>query len=273
MAAGVGKTYRMLQEGRQAQNEGRDVAIGYLEPHDRPETSALAEGLEIVPRVAMPHAGLVLGEMDVDAVIRTLARARSRRRARPHECAGLAQREAVPGHRRDPRGGDRRHLDRQHPAPREPQRHDLRVDDDPGPRDLPRSRPRRSRRGRAGRPRARGPPTATRGRQGLPEGAGRGRPGQLLPPRQPELAARACSTRGRRGRRSPAPPHRARTAQPASRLRADPGPDRAAAEVTADPPPRLALRPTSRLRDRRGLGAAAGSAAVRRGSNAACRVA
>ena len=49
MAAGVGKTYRMLQEGRQAQTEGRDVVIGYLEPHDRPETSALAEGIEVVP--------------------------------------------------------------------------------------------------------------------------------------------------------------------------------------------------------------------------------
>ena len=51
MAAGVGKTYRMLQEGRQAQDEGRDVVIGYLEPHDRPETAALAEGLEQVPRL------------------------------------------------------------------------------------------------------------------------------------------------------------------------------------------------------------------------------
>ncbi len=50
MAAGVGKTYRMLQEGQQAQAEGRDVVIGYLEPHDRPETAALAEGLEVVPR-------------------------------------------------------------------------------------------------------------------------------------------------------------------------------------------------------------------------------
>ena len=51
MAAGVGKTYRMLQEGRRAQEEGRDVVIGYLEPHDRPETAALAEGLEVVPRM------------------------------------------------------------------------------------------------------------------------------------------------------------------------------------------------------------------------------
>ena len=46
MAAGVGKTYRMLQEGRSAHADGRDVVIGYLEPHDRPETTALAEGLE-----------------------------------------------------------------------------------------------------------------------------------------------------------------------------------------------------------------------------------
>jgi two-component system, OmpR family, sensor histidine kinase KdpD len=70
MAAGVGKTYRMLQEGRQAQTEGRDVVIGYLEPHDRPETSALAEGLEVVPRLRTEHATLDLEEMDADAVIR-----------------------------------------------------------------------------------------------------------------------------------------------------------------------------------------------------------
>jgi two-component system sensor histidine kinase KdpD len=69
MAAGVGKTYRMLQEGRQAQSEARDVVIGYLEPHDRPETSALAEGLEVVPRMRSVHGGLELQEMDVDAVI------------------------------------------------------------------------------------------------------------------------------------------------------------------------------------------------------------
>src|SRR5215475_1968993 len=68
MAAGVGKTYRMLQEGRQAQEEGRDVVIGYLEPHRRPETSVLAEGLEVVPRTE--HGRLELEEMDVDAVIR-----------------------------------------------------------------------------------------------------------------------------------------------------------------------------------------------------------
>jgi two-component system sensor histidine kinase KdpD len=69
MAAGVGKTYRMLQEGQHAKDDGVDVVIGYLEPHNRPETSALAEGLEAVPRMKVAHAGLELWEMDVDAVI------------------------------------------------------------------------------------------------------------------------------------------------------------------------------------------------------------
>ncbi|MGN6430229.1 MAG: histidine kinase [Gaiellaceae bacterium] len=70
MAAGVGKTYRMLLEGHQAQEGGRDVVIGYLEPHDRPETIALAEGLEVVPRLRAAHGGLELDEMDVDGVVK-----------------------------------------------------------------------------------------------------------------------------------------------------------------------------------------------------------
>jgi two-component system sensor histidine kinase KdpD len=68
-APGVGKTYRMLQEGRQALIEGRDVVIGYLEPHDRPETAALAEGLETVPRLRQTHGSVGPNEMDVDGVI------------------------------------------------------------------------------------------------------------------------------------------------------------------------------------------------------------
>ena len=70
MAPGVGKTYRMLQEGRSAHAEGRDVVIGYLEPHDRRETTALAEGLELVPHLRSDYGGLDLNEMDVDAVVR-----------------------------------------------------------------------------------------------------------------------------------------------------------------------------------------------------------
>jgi two-component system sensor histidine kinase KdpD len=70
MAAGVGKTYRMLQEGRQAQLEGVDIVIGYLEPHDRPDTAALADGLESVPHLRSQVGRVELAEMDLDALIR-----------------------------------------------------------------------------------------------------------------------------------------------------------------------------------------------------------
>src|ERR1700691_1103881 len=69
MAAGVGKTYRMLQEGQAEAEAGRDVVIGYLEPHDREETIVLAEGLETVPRRFVPYRGNSLPEMDLPAVI------------------------------------------------------------------------------------------------------------------------------------------------------------------------------------------------------------
>jgi two-component system sensor histidine kinase KdpD len=69
MAPGVGKTYRMLQEGHQALEQGRDVVIGYLEPHDRPETAVLADGLEEVPHSRSNQGNVELAEMDVDAVI------------------------------------------------------------------------------------------------------------------------------------------------------------------------------------------------------------
>jgi len=69
MAAGVGKTYRMLQEGHAAKAANRDIAIGYMEPHKRPETSALAEGLEAVPRRRLTYRGTELEEMDLPAIL------------------------------------------------------------------------------------------------------------------------------------------------------------------------------------------------------------
>jgi two-component system, OmpR family, sensor histidine kinase KdpD len=69
MAAGVGKTYRMLQEGHAERDAGRDVAIGYMEPHRRPETSALAEGLETVPRRRVTYRDTELEEMDLPALL------------------------------------------------------------------------------------------------------------------------------------------------------------------------------------------------------------
>jgi two-component system sensor histidine kinase KdpD len=70
MAAGVGKTYRMLQEGRAESYGGRDVVIGYLEPHERPETSLQAEGLDQVPRRLVAYGDRELEEMDLPGLIR-----------------------------------------------------------------------------------------------------------------------------------------------------------------------------------------------------------
>lgn len=70
MAAGVGKTYRMLQEGQAEAEAGRDVAIGWLESHGRAETEAQAVGLEVVPRQRVEHRGTQLEEMDLQAIVR-----------------------------------------------------------------------------------------------------------------------------------------------------------------------------------------------------------
>ena len=69
-AAGVGKTYTMLKAARRLQKNGTDVVIGYLEPHARPETMKLAEGLEQVPVKQVEYNGMQLKEMDIDAVLR-----------------------------------------------------------------------------------------------------------------------------------------------------------------------------------------------------------
>jgi two-component system sensor histidine kinase KdpD len=69
MAAGVGKTYRMLQEGHAEAENGRDVVIGYLEPHGRAETVAQADGLELIPRRRVIYRDTELEEMDLSAVL------------------------------------------------------------------------------------------------------------------------------------------------------------------------------------------------------------
>jgi two-component system sensor histidine kinase KdpD len=68
-AAGVGKTYRMLEEAHALKRRGVDVVLAYIEPHDRPETLALVEGLEVVPRKRLEFRGVAVEEMDLDAVL------------------------------------------------------------------------------------------------------------------------------------------------------------------------------------------------------------
>src|SRR6266446_6265861 len=68
-AAGVGKTYRMLEEAHQLREQGHDVVIGFVETHGRAETAARIGDLEIVPLRTIPYRGVMLEEMDVDAII------------------------------------------------------------------------------------------------------------------------------------------------------------------------------------------------------------
>lgn len=69
MSAGVGKTYRMLQEAHALLRSGIDVKIGYIETHGRPETQALLGGLPLIPRRKLFYKGKELEELDVQAVI------------------------------------------------------------------------------------------------------------------------------------------------------------------------------------------------------------
>src|SRR5262249_53126133 len=68
-AAGVGKTYAMLEEAREKKVAGIDVVVGYFEPHGRKETIAKTEGLEIVPRKAVEYRGTWFEEMDTNAIL------------------------------------------------------------------------------------------------------------------------------------------------------------------------------------------------------------
>lgn len=69
-AAGVGKTFAMLEQAQRAKAAGRDVVVGYVEPHSRPETQALVAGLELIPPQHLDYRGVSLREFDVDAAIR-----------------------------------------------------------------------------------------------------------------------------------------------------------------------------------------------------------
>ena len=66
---GVGKTYQMLQEGHRLKQDGIDIVVGLVETHGRAETARLAEGLEVVPRRRTDYRGIVVEEMDVDALL------------------------------------------------------------------------------------------------------------------------------------------------------------------------------------------------------------
>ena len=68
-APGVGKTYTMLEEGKRLLDEGKDVVVAIVETHGRAATAAMAQGLELIPRMVVSHRGVELSEMDLAAVI------------------------------------------------------------------------------------------------------------------------------------------------------------------------------------------------------------
>jgi len=68
-AAGVGKTYKMLQEAQALKADGVDIVVGYFEPHGRKDTIAKTEGLEMIPRKAIEYRGATFEQMDTDAIL------------------------------------------------------------------------------------------------------------------------------------------------------------------------------------------------------------
>ena len=68
-APGAGKTFAMLDEGRRRASRGTDVVVGYVETHQRPKTTAMLEGLTVLPRRQVDYRGTQFGEMDLDAVL------------------------------------------------------------------------------------------------------------------------------------------------------------------------------------------------------------
>ncbi len=68
-AAGAGKTYAMLNEGRRRASRGTDVVVGYVETHGRVQTQAQIGSLEIIPRKQIPYRGITLEEMDTEAIL------------------------------------------------------------------------------------------------------------------------------------------------------------------------------------------------------------
>ena len=69
-AAGVGKTWLMLQEGHKLKQDGIDVVIGFVETHGRVDTARLVEGLEVIPRRSQTYQGITVEEIDLDAILR-----------------------------------------------------------------------------------------------------------------------------------------------------------------------------------------------------------
>ncbi len=201
-APGVGKTYAALGEAQRRLARGTDVVVGFVETHDREQTAAQLEGLEVVPRTMVDYRGATFTEMDVDAVLARKPAVALRRRAGAHQRPRQPAREAGPGRRGAAGGRHRRHHHRQHPAPRVAQRRGRADHRRPPAGDRPgRGGPHR-RPDPAGRHVPRRAAPADGARQHLQGRQGRRLAHVVLPGRQPDRAPRAgAALAGRPGRR------------------------------------------------------------------------
>ena len=183
----------------------------FVETHGRQHTAEQVAGLEVDPARVVPYRGSAFEEMDLDAVLARQPRGRAGRRARPHQRARVAQREALAGRRGAARGRHRRHHHRQHPAPGVAQRRGREDHRRPAAGDRARRRGPRRRPGRAGRHDAGGAAAPDGARQRLPGREDRRRAdattsGSATSPRcasspcsgSPTRSTRACSGTARR---------------------------------------------------------------------------
>ena len=97
MIAGVGKSYRMLQEAHELLENGVDVQIGYVETHGRVGTEAMLQGLPVISRRKIFYKGKELEEMDLDTIIRIHPENCHCGRVGTHECGGQSERKALAG--------------------------------------------------------------------------------------------------------------------------------------------------------------------------------
>ena len=121
-APGVGKTFAMLERARELAAAGEDVVVGWVDTHGRYDTAALLLGLEILPRRRVAYRERELAGVRPRRGARAQARRAPARRARAHERAGRAPRQALAGRRGAARRRHRGPHHAQHPARREPER-------------------------------------------------------------------------------------------------------------------------------------------------------
>ena len=171
-AAGVGKTYAMLEAAHQRRDEGVDVVVGYVETHGRAETEALLADLEVDPAPAGRLPRRTAARDGRGRRAGAPAPARAGGRAGPHQRPRLAPPQALPGCRGAAGRRHRRLHHAEHPAPGEPERRGGADHRRHRARDGARQRAGRGQRDRADRPAAAGAAAAPAGGQGLRARAG-----------------------------------------------------------------------------------------------------